>query len=419
MEQQSLIIVGGGVAGLMAARQLAGHYSVLVLEARPQLGGRIRSQQPQGFSGIIEAGAEFIHGPLPLTMQLLKEAGIGPVPVTGSFYRKEKGQWKEQAEMIGGWDKLIGEMKRVKKDMTMYDFLQQHFGDDRYADLRRHAIAFTEGFDIADIRKVSVQSLYKEWSQEGPEENFRIPGGYGALVRFLHEECERKGCRILTNQMVKQIDWEPGEVTVYTLEEKFDAQKAIVTVPVSVLRKAAGKAAINFTPPLDNHVKAANEIGVGAVVKVVLQFQQPFWKEEIGFVLSDERIPTWWTQPGEIPVLTGWAGGTRAEKLAEHTDEEILEKALLSLSAIFEKPVAELKQNLQAAAVFNWLQEEEALGAYCYATPDTPEALQLLNEPVAGTLWFAGEGLYQGASPGTVEAALMSGKEVAAKLLKN
>jgi monoamine oxidase len=420
MDKQTVIIVGGGAAGLMAARELAGHYHIIVLEARPQLGGRIRSQSIPGSSRVIEAGAEFIHGRLPLTMQLAEQAGIGYVPVEGKMYRKEKGQWKEQEEMIEGWDKLLRQMKHIKQDMTMYDFLHRYYGTDQYADLRRHATAYAEGFDVADIKKVSVHSLYKEWSEEEQDENFRIPAGYAALIGFLQEECEKKGCRIITNRTVKQVDWEANEVTVYTLQEKYQAQKVIITIPVSVLCRAASKVSINFTPPLDNYIAAAGEVGVGAVIKVVLQFHQPFWKEDTGFVFSDEAVSTWWTQlPDTSPVLTGWVGGPRAAQLSDQDEEEILEKALFSLSAIFDRSVKELKENLQEAAVFNWQQEEEALGAYSYAMPGTAEARQLLNTPVANTIFFAGEGYYEGPSPGTVEAALVSGQQAAAKVLKS
>ncbi|MET0394634.1 MAG: NAD(P)/FAD-dependent oxidoreductase [Chitinophagaceae bacterium] len=420
MEKQTVIIIGGGAAGLMAARELAGHYNILILEARPQLGGRIRSHQPAGFSRIIEAGAEFIHGDLPLTYRLLKQAGMSSIPVTGSMYRKEGGAWKEQTEMVEGWDELLRKMKREKTDMPMYAFLQKHFGDAQHDELRRHAIAFAEGFDVADIRKVSMHSLYEEWSKDVQDENARLENGYGMLIRFLQEELESKGCRIHTNCTVKQVDWESNDVTVYANGEKYRAEKAIITVPVSVLRKAGASASINFTPALDPYIAAAGEIGVGAVIKVVLQFRQPFWKEDAGFVFSNEIIPTWWTQlPDSSPVLTGWAGGSRAAQICDESDAEILEKALLSLAAIFDKTVDELKANLQESAVFNWQEEPEALGAYTYAMPGTPAARKLLNTPVADTLYFAGEGLYEGPSPGTVEAALMSGKEVAKKVLKS
>jgi monoamine oxidase len=70
--QSSILIIGAGAAGLIAARRLsaAGH-AVTVLEASDRIGGRIHTIQPPGFVRPIEAGAEFMHGKLPVTMQLL------------------------------------------------------------------------------------------------------------------------------------------------------------------------------------------------------------------------------------------------------------------------------------------------------------------------------------------------------------
>lgn len=416
MPKQTLIIIGGGIAGLMAARELADRFTVTILESRSRTGGRIHTLPVENASFVIEAGAEFVHGHLPETMQLLKEAGIEPVQVQGKMYRKEKGKWIEQDEMIEEWDELVKKMKSLESDMTMYDFLQRYFAADKYSDLRRHVTAFTEGFDIADVKKVSVLSLYKEWSGEEGE-NFRIPGGYGKLVNFLQQECERKGCKILTNQTVKQVDWEHDGITAYTMNQKYEAQKAIITIPLSVLKTTALPASINFTPPLDDYIKAADEIGMGTVTKVIFLFRQRFWPEDAGFIFSDEVFPTWWTQlPNDAPMLTGWAGGTKAQQFSGLREEELLEKALHSLAAIFDKPVNELKENLQQSHVFNWQQEQSSLGAYSYDMPGSDLARKVLNFPVAGNIYFAGEALYDGSSPGTVEAALVSGKKVSERI---
>jgi predicted NAD/FAD-dependent oxidoreductase len=48
---------------------------------------------------------------------------------------------------------------------------------------------------------------------------------------------------------------------------------------------------------------------------------------------------------------------------------------------------------------------------------ETGKARQQLLQPVEGTIWFAGEALYDGIAPGTVEAALTSGQEVAEKII--
>ena len=70
-----VIIIGGGAAGLMAAKLLSeSGKKILLLEAKDRLGGRI--QRIENFSFPVEGGAEFIHGKLKTTFNLLKEAGL-------------------------------------------------------------------------------------------------------------------------------------------------------------------------------------------------------------------------------------------------------------------------------------------------------------------------------------------------------
>ena len=155
--QQSILIIGAGAAGLMAARKLsaAGH-SVTVLEANDHIGGRIHTIQPPGFVRPIEEGAEFMHGKLPLTMQLLQEAGIHYTPVTGKMVRIKNGQWSQQEEFTEGWDELIHRMAALQADMTLADFLQQYFSEEKYASLRKSVQRFAEGFDVADLKEAKA-----------------------------------------------------------------------------------------------------------------------------------------------------------------------------------------------------------------------------------------------------------------------
>ncbi|HUO68773.1 MAG TPA: FAD-dependent oxidoreductase, partial [Gammaproteobacteria bacterium] len=70
-------IVGGGIAGLAAARVLAraGRSSV-VCEARGRLGGRIYTLRPAGLTAPVELGAEFVHGRPQGLVESLRAAGI-------------------------------------------------------------------------------------------------------------------------------------------------------------------------------------------------------------------------------------------------------------------------------------------------------------------------------------------------------
>ena len=122
--------------------------------------------------------------------------------------------------------------------------------------------------------------------------------------------------------------------------------------------------------------------------------------------------------PSAVPVLTGWAGGPKAEALSQQSSSVLLEKAIKSLSDLFLLDVMTLKESLEGWHVFNWQKQKSILGGYSYATPETEEALKLLNTPISETIFFAGEGLYSGDHPGTIEAAIVSAKNVSDYLLK-
>ena len=414
--QQTIIIIGAGAAGLMAARILsaAGH-TVTVLEANDRVGGRIHTIHPAGFTQPIEAGAEFVHGKLSHTMELLKEAGVEYQAVAGKMIQVKNGRWSDQEEFVEGWDELMDRMADLKEDMTLADFLQQYFRDDKYAPLRKSAQRFAEGFDVADPQYVNVFSVRDEWMNE-QEEQYRIPGGYNQLITFLQNACKANGCVIHTSCVVKAVRWQPGRVEVATANgQTFTAQKLIVTVPLGVLQAPADHStAVLFEPAID--AQAVQQIGFGAVVKVVLQFSTPFWLEyrkDIGFLLSEEAIPTWWTQlPDTTPVLTGWVGGPQAVRFRDTDEQAIVEQALQSLANIFSMQVEQLKGLLTASHVVKWQTNAFSLGAYSYSKLLTASARKSLNEPVKDTIYFAGEALYNGEAGGTVEAALSSGSSV-------
>src|SRR5688500_7838448 len=75
-----VIVVGAGAAGLAAAEALArAGRSVLVLEARERIGGRVWTRRMPGLAVPVELGAEFVHGEAAVTYGLLKKAGMRTV----------------------------------------------------------------------------------------------------------------------------------------------------------------------------------------------------------------------------------------------------------------------------------------------------------------------------------------------------
>ena len=418
---EHIIIVGGGAAGLTAARMLLkqGH-PVTVLEANDRLGGRIHTIH-EPFEKPVEKGFEFVHGNLPLTLELLKEAGINHQAVKGTMTRVENGEWKTQQDFTIGWDELIKKMNEIKEDLTIDEFLQKNFTDKKYKELRTSVLRFAEGFDLADTSKASVLAIREEWMAE-EDEQYRVVGGCDQLIKYLETQITDLGGLIHTSSNVTSIEWKENDVKVIVENGKiYHGIKVIITVPLGVLQ--GDPSSLNFHPAIPIYVGAARQIGFGTVVKIMLQFKESFWEEKkknLGFLFANTPVPTWWTQlPSSYPLLTGWAGGPQARHLEKKDDKFILELALQSLSNIFRRSVGELNELLTASCVANWRNDPFTSGGYSYAMVESAKAQKIFSSPVQDTIFFAGEAFYEGPSPGTLEAALVSARNVVEKMLND
>ncbi len=422
INRSDILIIGAGAAGLMAAKELSQKgKKVIVLEAKPQAGGRIHTLHNNGFLQPVEAGAEFIHGNLPITLRLLKEAGIKYTKTKGEMVRNMGGKWKETDEPVEDWDELMQKMNDLQQDTTLTQFLNAEFADEKYEALRQSALQYAQGFDAVDPDKAGVFALREEWQHE-EEDTYRIEGGYVQLINHLLTSCKQQNAVVLFDKPVAFIEWKEGEVTVTTTtKETFHAQQVLITVPIGVL--AAEECTpnfIQFTPSLPQIQKAAEEIGYGNVIKILFQFSSFLWQKQKDalFFISDQSIATWWSQrPSGYPLLTGWIAGKKTDELIGKGEEEIKQLALQSLANIFNKNKEELTKWLTACYIVNWQNDVYAKGAYSFNTVTSEEAKKLLNKGIENTLFFGGEGLYSGASGGTVEAALVNGLSVAKKIL--
>ena len=94
------LIIGGGIAGLVAARHLTqAGLRVTLLEARDRLGGRIYTESTGEFP--VELGAEFVHGRPDEVLAIAAEAATPIVPVQGKFRRQVNGGWADAGHLVG------------------------------------------------------------------------------------------------------------------------------------------------------------------------------------------------------------------------------------------------------------------------------------------------------------------------------
>lgn len=430
MNHPDIIIIGAGAAGLMAARELSSKgLSVIILEARDRIGGRIYTLQTNQFSQPIETGAEFVHGTLPFTIRLLKEAGIKYSIAGGEPVQLNKGELEEMDDFVETNSEFEKRLNNLSVDMTVADFFEQHFNEEKYEAVRHSTRRFLEGYEAADINKASILSMKGDLIGSDWEEQYRIDNGYTALMTFLHDECIKNNCQIHLSNIVQQVDWKTNQVNITTTNNNiFKTQKLLITVPLGVLQ--AGD--IHFSPILQNAQTAINDLGNGSVIKFLFEFDEAFWNNEeieqrldkdmqnVGFIFSDEEVPTWWTQaPHQNKLLTGWLGGPNAEALKDKSESELKTIAISSLSAIFGTDESILRAKLKIAYIANWPADPFTKGAYSYPTLQTEQSLQILTAPIDNTIFFAGEAIYKGPHADTVEAALESAVNAAYKILQS
>lgn len=421
MAQTEILIIGAGAAGLLAARDLArAGKRVCLLEARNRIGGRIHTLAHEDFDRPVEAGAEFIHGNLPVTMALIKEYGIPIQTVEGGLWTAENGRFTQSHSYVEGADLLEMALHQLEQDMPLDTFLDTHLHLPELAALRQEARRFAQGYDAADTAKASTLAFREEWQTTDADEQYRITGGYAVLLDALEKECRAAGVDIHLETVVKTIRWQPGHVEALTSAGTYTARQLLITVPLGVWQSPPeAEAHMSFEPPLPEKTAAARALGYGHVIKSVLRFDHAFWTRHVPgpvcFLFSQETVPTWWTQDatGQTAILTGWIGGPDAENLARVPQDDLLSMALNSLAALFPQETA-WRERLRGHHISRWSSDPFALGAYSYAVVDGDRHKKILAEPVQHTLFMAGEAVGDG---GTVEAALKSAQETVAHML--
>jgi len=436
--ESDVIIVGAGVAGLAAARELSSAgLDVIILEARNRIGGRISTHFD---SWPIELGAEFVHGKPPETFAIAERAKLKLQEIPNLHWHLHNGILTKSGEFWSKVEAVMEEMSSYRgPDESFSDFLNHYKQKNPVEDIESIATLYVEGFHAAHSDSISVQGLNK--TNKAAEEieddkQFRIPNGYGELVNALHDEAMAAGARFHLQTVVEEVSWKRNQVEVTTqASQKFKARRLLSTLPLSLLQDFGEQAArVGFTPSLDDKIGAARKLSLGHVVKVVLRFREPFWEsltvpgerdepadlKKLTFVHAPaEVLPTWWTQfPVNTTLLTGWAGGTRADRLSLESEDSLLDHSLESLSHILTTSKQFLEESLEQFYTHNWHKDPFTAGAYSYVPVGGLKSQSELAKPLEDTLFFAGEATNYMGHHATVHGAIATGLRASKEILK-
>jgi monoamine oxidase len=343
-----VVVVGGGLAGLSAARTLvASGKSVAVLEARDRVGGRTLNHS-LGDGKVVEVGGEFVGPTQDYTIGLANELGVKQFPayqnlksayINGNSVAYYSGDLPA-AGVTGTVDlvELVTELDNLASQVPVsapwtwseaaeYDYqsadtwvranaadpdtaieLVDLFFDSAYGAIAAEVSMLYVLSQIAGFGdSQNVGTIERGISSQGGAQNARFYGGSQLLsIRA----AEQLGKRVVLGAPVRRIEQGKSGVTVIADPGTWKAKRAIVATPPSL---AAEILWTPLMPPIQDAMR--RRMTQGTLMKVHAVYPTPFWREDPGVWMAlkiNGVVPEMFdnTPPEGTPgVLMGFHGG--------------------------------------------------------------------------------------------------------------
>ncbi|KAK1609421.1 hypothetical protein QYE76_033094 [Lolium multiflorum] len=435
----SVLVIGAGLAGLAAARQLLRFgLRVLVLEGRARPGGRVYTARLGDGQAAVELGGSVITGihANPLGV-LARQLGIPLHKVRDRcplYYPDGRtvGTRLDRVidlvfnTLLDHATKLREALKEAAEGISLGEGIER---------LRRlYSVAKTEeerevlDWHLANLEFSNAGCLSElslaHWDQD---DQFEMGGDHcflaGGNSRLVHALCD--GVPVLYEKTVKRIEHGVDGVSV-TVEggQVFQADMALCTVPLGVLKSGS----IQFEPELPQRkLGAIQRLGFGLLNKVAMVFPSVFWDEDIdtfGCLNKDSSkrgefflFYSYHTVSGG-PVLIALVAGEAALDFEKVDPVVTLHRVLAILRGIYGPKGVTVPDPIQSACT-RWGSDPFCCGSYSHIRVGSSGTdYDILAESVSDDhLFFAGEATNR-AYPATMHGALLSGLREAARIFR-
>lgn len=428
-KSHDVLVIGGGMAGLAAARDLhdAGA-DVLLIEARNRLGGRVYSSEMAGVP--LDLGASWIHGVRgnPLS-ELVERFAVEVVPtdyeslqaydVAGVPFSDQE----HAAQIDGPLDELLeaADVERRRReavgapDSSLGTMFEAMLAERGLNPAQRRALDYAINSVIeheyaADVDGLSLLHFDAGFGAFGGGDVL-FPGGYGQLVAGLAE-----GLAVQLESPVAAIMDSGSEVSALLSDGRtLRGQRAIVALPLGVLQSGSPM----FSPDLPQAKLAAlTRLSSGVLNKLYLRFPQVFWDADVellGYAGAQKGAWAEWLNLAyynDEPILLAFNAAQYGRALEALSDVAQAGEAMAVLRMIYGNTIPEPTGILAS----RWAADPYAQGAYSFVPPGaTPDDHRILAAPVGTRLFFAGEHTCA-EHPSTVHGALLSGRRAAVEM---
>jgi monoamine oxidase len=444
-EAADVLIVGAGFAGLIAARDLmAAGRTVLVLEARDRVGGRVVNEE-LGDGNIVEMGGQWAGPTQDRILALATELNVpvfptydtgervlhfngkrgtytGAIPRINPVVLADIGQAQARLEALARkvpTDAPWTAPRAEKLDGQTFETWARHHTATRSArellSLAAEAIFAAEPGDLSMLHVLfyshSGGSLQRLIDTTGGAQQDRFVGG-SALIA--HRLAAALGGVVRLNAPVVRIEVHGDKVTATTSSGQFEGRQVIVTAPPLL----AGR--IEYQPAMPPwREQLTQRTPMGSVIKTQVVYDEPFWRRDglCGQATGDgpgSRIVFDNSPPHGSPgVLLAFLEGDEARRLSRESLDIRRQAVIDSLVTYFGARAAKAEQYVER----DWQQERWSGG--CYGTLFGPNVWtrygHALRTPVGPIHWAGTETAI--AWSGYMDGAVRSGSEAARAVL--
>lgn len=379
MDDFDIVVVGGGAAGIAAARRIAEtRHSVLVLEARPRLGGRAWTIADA--AGIaLDLGCGWLHSAEENEWAPIARAlgfAIDTTPPSWSRPALEDGfSADEQREFRAALDLFFERIEAAganDPDRPAADFVEP---GTRWRALIDAVSSWINGVETAEL---SVQD-FRRYRDSGV--NWRVVRGYGALM-----EAHAAGLEVACEAPVARIDHSAPRLRIETSRGDVRARAAIITVSTNIIAAEA----LTFCPALPDKIAAAAALPLGLADKAFLRAADagdlPVERRLYGAI--DGPTASYHFRPLGSDLIEVYVGGALARELEAGGDAAFFAFARDQLAARLGNAI---RPRLSLVAASAWERDPFARGSYSYARVGHSDDRAVFAAPVDARLFFAGE----------------------------
>jgi monoamine oxidase len=424
-------VIGAGLAGLMAARELGRRGAeAVVLDARGRVGGRVWTRRDFDDQQHAEAGGDLIDDQQTRLLELARELGLEPVRILRFGFGFHTAAERRYSRQLDGWEKIE---KRLRPIIDAYCVSEERWDTAlarglasgsvadwaaraRTSSRERRLLVGLRGFFLADPEQLSLLALVDQLASGGnPAETrfYRLRDGNDTLPRAL---AARVRGRLLLQTTALAIAQTSKGVRLTVADRhgrasELRADYAVVAVPAATLRRIAMRPAL---PPRQR--AAVARLAYGRATRVLAQFDRRVWRRPTRprAFGTDTSIGAVWEgneqQPGPAGILSFLAGGSASESL-----QRIAARGASALA----REIAWLANGRlvpRAMRTIVWEDDPWARGGYAvFEAGYDPELRAWLARP-HGRVVFAGEHTsirWQGYMNGAIESGLRAAAEVA------